>query len=376
MKIQLRNRRETKSTVSEPVKILVLVPAYNEAASIQHTIASVKNQTRQVDAIIVGDDCSTDNTAELAAKENVHVVTHALNLGNKAFNQQAIIDSAVFQNLVKSENPHNIVVCIIDADTILKNDAVEKIIRVFETDAEVMSASGYVVPSELDTMWQKARLVEYHASLNLQKSVQNDISSILVVSGCFAAIRYSSVLKHSGFDTRSITEDFGFTCEQNLDREKIRFVSDAICYTKEPPTLNILLKQLDRWYSGFFQNLKIHRKKILGCSNLKFTLLLVLFMSEGLYSLIIPLFLLSLWVFPGMFPFSAYNAFLFFLCLDIPLVVVPAMYGAAKHKQCLITLTSIPYFMMLRCIMMYAWWKAFIRELFTTKTLTKWDKGH
>ena len=44
----------------------VLVPAYDEEASIADTIASLRNQTVPPTEIIVIDDCSTDRTAEVA----------------------------------------------------------------------------------------------------------------------------------------------------------------------------------------------------------------------------------------------------------------------------------------------------------------------
>jgi cellulose synthase/poly-beta-1,6-N-acetylglucosamine synthase-like glycosyltransferase len=42
-------------------KLTVVVPAYNEAASIADTVKSLLNQTRKIDEIIVIDDFSTDN---------------------------------------------------------------------------------------------------------------------------------------------------------------------------------------------------------------------------------------------------------------------------------------------------------------------------
>ena len=45
--------------------VTVLVPAYNEAGSIADTIASLRNQTIPPGEIIVIDDCSSDNSANL-----------------------------------------------------------------------------------------------------------------------------------------------------------------------------------------------------------------------------------------------------------------------------------------------------------------------
>ena len=50
------------------MKISVVIPAYNGAATIANSIESILRQTRAPEEIIVSDDCSTDHTAEVAAR--------------------------------------------------------------------------------------------------------------------------------------------------------------------------------------------------------------------------------------------------------------------------------------------------------------------
>lgn len=59
-------------------KTSVVIPAYNEAASIRNVIVECK---RFCDEIIVVDDGSTDNTAETAESSGAVVVRHEKNLG-------------------------------------------------------------------------------------------------------------------------------------------------------------------------------------------------------------------------------------------------------------------------------------------------------
>jgi glycosyltransferase involved in cell wall biosynthesis len=49
----------------EPMSISVVIPAYNHGAYIQDAIASVRNQSYPVEEIIVVDDGSSDNTADM-----------------------------------------------------------------------------------------------------------------------------------------------------------------------------------------------------------------------------------------------------------------------------------------------------------------------
>src|SRR5207245_4589102 len=54
--------------------VTVIVPAYNEAASVADTIRSLQAQTERPFEIIVVDDCSTDGTGDLARAPGVTVV--------------------------------------------------------------------------------------------------------------------------------------------------------------------------------------------------------------------------------------------------------------------------------------------------------------
>ena len=65
---------------TEQVFITVLIPAYNEALLIQETVLAVKN-CEKVDQLIVINDCSTDQTSELAKAVGAEVIDLPRNLG-------------------------------------------------------------------------------------------------------------------------------------------------------------------------------------------------------------------------------------------------------------------------------------------------------
>lgn len=60
--------------------VTVLIPAYNESANIQNTVESVKT-LKKVDQIIVINDCSSDNTSDLAKTAGAEVIDLPNNLG-------------------------------------------------------------------------------------------------------------------------------------------------------------------------------------------------------------------------------------------------------------------------------------------------------
>lgn len=60
-------------------KTVVVMPAYNAASTLQQTIDDIPEGS--VDEIILVDDCSSDNTVEIARKLGLTVITHETNLG-------------------------------------------------------------------------------------------------------------------------------------------------------------------------------------------------------------------------------------------------------------------------------------------------------
>lgn len=65
------------------MKISCVIPAYNEETTIVNVITNVK-KVRTIDEIIVVDDGSQDQTAKLAAAQEVRVVRHSANKGKGA----------------------------------------------------------------------------------------------------------------------------------------------------------------------------------------------------------------------------------------------------------------------------------------------------
>ncbi|MCL1852351.1 MAG: glycosyltransferase family 2 protein [Peptococcaceae bacterium] len=62
------------------MKVLVIIPAYNEAGSIRKVIRSIRASDLGADIVVIN-DASKDNTAAEAAEEGVNVITLPINLG-------------------------------------------------------------------------------------------------------------------------------------------------------------------------------------------------------------------------------------------------------------------------------------------------------
>ena len=60
-------------------RVVAVMPAYNASATLRQTVADIPPGS--VDEIILVDDCSSDNTVELARELGLTVITHEQNLG-------------------------------------------------------------------------------------------------------------------------------------------------------------------------------------------------------------------------------------------------------------------------------------------------------
>src|SRR5690348_17173990 len=76
-----------------PHVIVAIIPAYNESESIGKIVSETKNY---VNSVIVVDDGSSDNTAEIAASMNARVVRNRYNSGKGAALKRGLIECLRF----------------------------------------------------------------------------------------------------------------------------------------------------------------------------------------------------------------------------------------------------------------------------------------
>ena len=60
-------------------KILVVIPAYNESENIESVLIEIKKDINYADILVIN-DCSKDNTAEIVEKNGVKCITNVFNM--------------------------------------------------------------------------------------------------------------------------------------------------------------------------------------------------------------------------------------------------------------------------------------------------------
>jgi biofilm PGA synthesis N-glycosyltransferase PgaC len=343
-----------QSVTSE--RLTAIVPAYNEAETVAATVRSLREQTLAPAQVIVVDDCSTDATAEVAAAAGATVVRPPANTGSKAGAQSYALSQ------VDTE-----FVMAVDADTTLAPDATERLATAF-TDPAVAAVSGCVLPRRVRSIWERGRYVEYLLAFGFFKRVQDQLGKPLIASGCFAMYRSKELGDAGGWSTRTMAEDMDLTWTLYARGHAVRVIPDAVSYPIEPRSFDFLRAQLRRWSHGFVQNVRLHRRSLLGLGNLRSLVAIGMWdavLASIAYLLVIPV----LAVLFGAPVLLAYVA-------DAPVIAVPVICQALGRGEGLRAIASFPAFFVLRFVNGFFMLAALWRELVVGRPLVVYEKGH
>jgi biofilm PGA synthesis N-glycosyltransferase PgaC len=351
-----------ETAASSPVaavsrELTVIVPAYNEQASIADTIRSLRAQTVPLKAVIVVDDCSTDGTGEVARSLGVTVLRPPSNTGSKAG----------AQNFALSHVDSSFTMAI-DADTTLAPDAIERLLAVFN-DPQVAAACGFVEPRYRRSLWERGRYVEYLLAFTFYKPIQDFYGKPLISSGCFSAYRTEVLKACGGWSTQTMAEDVDLTWRFYFAGHKVRFVPEAVCYPIEPHNFHFMRKQLRRWSHGFIQNVRVHWRSVLHVPYLRSTVAVALWdavMASFGYLVLVPLLALLF-----MNPL-----FVLAYVLDAPVVLIPVFMAAMGKRKLGEVLASLPAFFILRTVNSVFILEALWNELVVRRPLLVYEKGH
>jgi biofilm PGA synthesis N-glycosyltransferase PgaC len=337
--------------------LTVIVPAFNEAASIADTVRSIQAQTVRIREIIVVDDCSSDDTGEVARACGATVIRPPFNTGSKAGAQNFALRQ------VESE-----FAMAIDADTTLAPDAIENLLAAFD-NPKVAAACGFVIPRHVNSVWERGRFVEYMLAFTFYKPIQDYYNKPLISSGCFSAYRTKMLKDTGGWSNRTLAEDMDLTWSFYAQGYQVRFIPDAVCYPIEPHDFNFMRKQLRRWSHGFVQNVHLHWRSVLNVRYLRSAVAVAFW--DATFASLAYLVLLPLVALYFMSPI-----FLLGYVLDGPAILVPVIWAGLQHKQLRKAVTSVPAFFVLRVVNGLFLLEAVWNELIVSRPLLVYEKGH
>lgn len=165
--------------------ISVIIPVYNGSKFLPRCLAAILASTYRSFEVIVVDDCSTDNSAEIGRETGVRVLSMAQNSG-----------PAAARNLAAQKAVGEILV-FVDADVVVKADTIAQMVNRFKTQSEISALFG----SYDDTPAEQNFLSQYK---NLQHHFihQTSNSEASTFWSGLGAIRREVFIGMGGFDCR------------------------------------------------------------------------------------------------------------------------------------------------------------------------------
>jgi cellulose synthase/poly-beta-1,6-N-acetylglucosamine synthase-like glycosyltransferase len=235
--------------VNEPVS--VIVPAYNERATIAATVRSLACGTHPNIEVVVVDDESSDGTAEEVER---------LGLTNARVVRVPAGGKAAALNAGLSLAAHDLVV-MVDADTIVEPDAIHRLVQPF-ADPSVGAVAGNVKVGNRRGVLARWQHIEYVFGFNLDRRLYETFDCMPTVPGPLGAFRREAVRDTAGLSRSTLAEDTDLTMGVHRAGWQVVYEDSAIARTEAPSTIRELWRQRYRWSYGTMQAMWRHRRAI------------------------------------------------------------------------------------------------------------------
>ncbi|MBZ4021781.1 glycosyl transferase [Rhodobacter sp. TJ_12] len=271
--------------------VSVLVPAYNEEATIVDNVRSMLFlQYPDLEVIVVNDGSSDRTLAQLVEAFSLEQTlrAHELHLhhapirglyASRAYPGLLVVDKqnggskadAINAAINLSRNP---LFCVVDADSLLEVESLLKAARPFMEDPKGMTAVGGTVRVLNGCTVQNGQIVEiglprsflpliqsleYIRAFLVNRLAWSHWQMLSIISGAFGLFRRDLALEIGGFNKASHGEDYDFIVRlhRHMQATKrpyaMRYVPEPVCWTEAPEDLRTLATQRKRWQRGALQ---------------------------------------------------------------------------------------------------------------------------
>lgn len=278
------------------IPVSVIVPAYNEEVTIEATVRSLLALKYKLYEIIVVDDGSADKTTQILCDAfGMHPVSRPIRRQIPCQPEEVVYETEVCKVplvLIKKKNggkadalnmginaaKYPYFLCM-DADSVLQYDSLEKIVRPVLEDDHVIAVGGAVRPCN-DAEIENGRVINYHLPNKILPCMQvleydrsflaarilfDKFNGSIIISGAFGLFQKEIVVEAGGYETHTMGEDMELVvklhvfCREHEIPYRIRYASDAICWSQAPEKLKDLFVQRRRWHIGLFQSMIRYR---------------------------------------------------------------------------------------------------------------------
>lgn len=282
--------------------VSVLMPAYNEATSIVQSVHAMTSLRYPNLEVVVIDDGSQDDTADLVVRE-FDMVEVPLVAGGSIPTKGRVLSTWVSRRgshnlaLVRKENggkadalnaginhARKELICMVDADSLLDPQALLNVARPFADDPGRVVAAGGVVRvangSRVDRgrvtnlrmprRWlARIQVVEYLRAFLIGRAGWSRLGGLLIISGAFGIFRKDVLRDAGGMATDCIGEDAELvvrlhrTLAESRTEAEVVFVPEPVAWTQVPDSRKVLRLQRRRWHRGLTEIFLRHRSMLL-----------------------------------------------------------------------------------------------------------------
>ena len=280
--------------------VTVLVPAYNEAASIVGSVRSLLQlRYSEFEVVVINDGSSDATLAELLAAFGLQEFPEAYRVRLATRQVRAVYRSTLHANLrvIDKENGGKAdalnaginaarypLFCGVDADSMLQPESLRLLVQPFLTDPHTVACGGAVRLANgcevSGGVLQQARLpknplalfqiVEYLRAFLFGRLGWAALNALLVISGAFGLFHKETVVGAGGYRVDTVGEDMELVVRlhrvlrQAKKPYRITFLPDPVCWTEAPEKLSTLRNQRVRWQRGLGESLMMNRALFCG----------------------------------------------------------------------------------------------------------------
>lgn len=274
--------------------ISLLVPGYNEEATIRTSVRSMLQLQYPDFEVVVINDGSKDGTLKVLMDE-FELVPHpeVVRLAVPHQPIRGVYRSLRYANLrvVDKENggkadalnvginvARHALFCAVDADSILQRDSLLRVVQPFIEDERTVAAGGtvriangsevrggFLVTSGLPgNLLARLQIVEYLRAFLFGRLGWSPVNGVLIISGAFGLFDRARVELVGGYRTDTVGEDMELVVRlhryhrKNRIPYRIRYLPDPICWTECPEDAGTLGRQRSRWQRGLAESLVAH----------------------------------------------------------------------------------------------------------------------
>lgn len=280
--------------------ISIIVPAHNEEKSICVSVVNLLKLEYPEFELIVVNDGSTDGTLSALIEQfrlrpirAVYVSQIQSAPVSRIYRSDTdprlmVLDKesagsksdAINAGLNAATRPY---VCVVDADSVLEDDALLRIMVPVLADPDRVVCVGGIVrvvngSGIRDGRIERIRLprksieiiqvIEYLRAFLVAREAWASANMLMIVSGAFGVFKTNLVREVGGYRSHAIGEDFELVVRLHrylLDKQeqyRIAFLPDPVCWTEAPSDLNSLGRQRSRWQKGLLDGLWRHRQML------------------------------------------------------------------------------------------------------------------